>query len=62
MRWYMDLLSIYKELGWGYAMWNFQGPFGIIEHGRPGARLESIAGYHVDRALLELLLESRVSQ
>jgi aryl-phospho-beta-D-glucosidase BglC (GH1 family) len=61
MRWYMDLLSVYKELGWGYAMWNFQGPFGIIEHGRPGARLESIAGYHVDRALLELLLESRVS-
>ena len=61
MRWYADLLSIFKEFGWGYAMWNFQGPFGIIEHGRPDAKLEFVSGYHVDRALLDLLLESRVS-
>jgi aryl-phospho-beta-D-glucosidase BglC (GH1 family) len=61
LRWYRDLLSIFKEFGWGYAMWNFQGPFGIIEHGRPGARLECMAGYKVDRALLDLLLANRVS-
>ena len=61
LRWLADLLSIYKEFGWGYAMWGFQGPFGIIDHGRPGAKLESLAGYNVDRALLDIMLESRVS-
>ena len=60
LRWLTDLLCIYKEFGWGYAMWNFQGPFGIITHGRPGATLESVAGYQVDRALLDLMLENRV--
>jgi endoglucanase len=43
-------------------MWNFVGPFGIVEHGRSGARYENIQGYKVDRALLDLLLESRVSE
>lgn len=61
LRWYTDLLRVFKEFGWGYAMWNFQGPFGIIEHGRPGASFESICGYNVDRALLDLILENRVS-
>jgi endoglucanase len=59
-RWLADLLSVLKEFRWGYAMWNFQGPFGIIEHKRPGAKLETIAGYHVDRALLDLMLANRV--
>jgi hypothetical protein len=59
MRWFTDLLGVFKEFGWGYALWHFQGPFGIVDHGRPGARLESIRGYHVDRALLELLLANR---
>ena len=59
LRWLADLLSLYKEFGWGYALWNFQGPFGMIEHGRPGAKLESLEGYQVDRALLELMLENR---
>jgi endoglucanase len=62
IRWYADLLSVFRELSWGYAMWNFQGPFGIVEHGRPGANLEFVAGYNVDRALLDLILESRVSK
>ena len=60
MRWLADLLDVFQEFRWGYAMWQFQGPFGIIEHGRPGAKMESVAGYQVDRALLELMLEHRV--
>ena len=60
MRWLSDLLGTFHEFGWGYAMWHFQGPFGIIEHGRPGAKMEPLAGYQVDRALLELMLERRV--
>ena len=38
IRWMTDLLGVFKEFDWGYALWQFQGPFGIIEHGRPGAR------------------------
>jgi aryl-phospho-beta-D-glucosidase BglC (GH1 family) len=60
-RWLRDILSVYQEFGWGYALWNFQGPFGIIEHGRPDAKLEVVCGYNVDRTLLDLLLQGRVS-
>ncbi len=60
MRWYADLFRILKEFRWGYALWNFKGPFGIIEHGRPGAKYECLSGYQVDRALLDLILENRV--
>lgn len=62
LRWLADMLSVYKEFEWGYALWNFQGPFGIVEHGRPGAHYEQVAGYNVDRVLLDLLLENRVSK
>jgi len=62
IRWFTDLLDVLKEFRWGYAMWNFRGPFGIIEHGRPGAKLEFLPGQHVDRVLLDLMLQSRVSQ
>ncbi len=60
LRWLADLLSIYKEFGWGYALWEFDGPFGIGLHGRPGASYESVLGYPVDRSLLDLLLQNRV--
>jgi endoglucanase len=59
LRWLSDLLCTFQEFGWGYALWQFQGPFGIIEHGRPGAKVELVAGYNVDRALLELMLSNR---
>ncbi|HEY0867362.1 MAG TPA: cellulase family glycosylhydrolase [Fimbriimonas sp.] len=60
LRWLGDLFSLWKEFGWGYAMWNFEGPFGIIGHRRPEARFEEVNGYRVDRDLLELMKESRV--
>jgi len=62
IRWFKDLLSLYKEFKWGYALWNFEGPFGVIDHGRPGARYENVQGYFVDRELLNLLLENRVEE
>ncbi|MBN1887732.1 MAG: cellulase family glycosylhydrolase [Thermoflexales bacterium] len=60
LRWLADLLSLFGEFGWGYALWEFAGPFGIVEHGRAGARYESVQSYQVDRDLLDLLLENRV--
>jgi endoglucanase len=55
LRWFSDLLSLYREYGWGWGLWNFEGAFGIVRHGRPGARYEKVDGYDVDRELLELL-------
>ena len=60
LRWFTDLFAIYREFGWGFALWEFNGEFGVIEHGRPGAKYENFHGYKVDRALLDLMLESRV--
>lgn len=61
LAWLSDLLSLWREFGWGYALWNFAGPFGVVEHGRPDAVYEALDGYRIDRALWELLLENRVS-
>jgi endoglucanase len=60
LRWFADLFGLYKEFGWGFALWNFAGDFGIVEHGRPGARYEESHGYKVDRALLELIQASMI--
>ncbi len=61
LAWLADLLSLYREFGWGYSLWTFEGAFGIIHHGRPGTAYETVGGYrHVDRRLLNLLMENRI--
>ncbi|MBC8143100.1 MAG: cellulase family glycosylhydrolase [Armatimonadetes bacterium] len=60
MRWFADLFGLYKEFGWGFALWNFKGDFGVAEHGRPGASYEEMHGFQVDRAFMDLLLENRL--
>jgi len=59
LRWFADLISLFKEYKWGYSLWEFDGPFGIINHGRAGANYEKINGYLVDRELLDLLINTR---
>ncbi|MDR2570479.1 MAG: cellulase family glycosylhydrolase [Oscillospiraceae bacterium] len=58
IRWFSDLLSVFKEFNWGYALWNFKGAFGIVEHGRPGTKYQEIDGFKVDSELLNLLKEN----
>lgn len=60
LRWFGDLFAVWRKFGWGFAFWNFEGPFGIIGHERPGARFETIGGYAVDRDLFELAKSARV--
>lgn len=60
MAWMTDLFGLYREYGWGWALWGFKGPFGIVEHGRPGAVYEELDGFKVDRAFFDMLLSSRV--
>ena len=59
LRWFGDLLELFREFGWGFALWQFEGPFGIVGHGREGARFEQRDGYLVDVELLDLLVAAR---
>ena len=61
LRWFKDLFDIYKKSGWGYSLWEFDGNFGIANHNRPGVKYENFEGLNIDRGLLDLMLESRVS-
>lgn len=61
LRWFADVLSVFQQCGWGYALWEFAGPFGIVEHGRTGTWYEKVNGYAVDRELLDLLRHYRLT-
>ncbi|MEV0196850.1 hypothetical protein [Nonomuraea sp. NPDC050691] len=50
-----DVLGVFASFGWGYALWQFEGPFGAVGHRRPGAGFERLDGFEVDRDLLDLL-------
>ena len=60
LRWLGDLMSVFKERKWGYSMWNFEGSFSIVKHGRPGAAYTNIGGFEVDKQLLDIMLENMV--
>jgi endoglucanase len=53
--WMTDLLALWKEAGWGWAMWNLRGHFGIVDSDREDVAYEDFHGHQLDRAMLELL-------
>ena len=55
LRWAEDCLSNWKQANWGWALWNFRGPFGILDSGRTDVQYEDFEGHKLDRKLLELL-------
>lgn len=56
LAWYRDLLGLLREHGIGWALWNLQGSFGVIETGRSDLAWEVLPdGRHLDRELLEVL-------
>lgn len=59
LRWFSDLFTVYKENNWGYSLWNFEGPFGIVSHGRPGTEYTRMDGFDIDKKLLDMFLEGR---
>ena len=56
LAWMSDLLGLWKEAGWGWAMWNLRGGFGIVDSGRPDVAYEDFHGRKLDRKMLDLLL------
>lgn len=54
--WMRDLLSLWKEAGWGWSMWNLRGSFGVLDSGRADVAYELFRGHQLDRQMLDLLL------
>jgi endoglucanase len=55
LAWMTDLLGLWQEAGWGWAMWNLRGDFGVLDSQRADVTYENYRGLKLDRAMLELL-------
>ncbi len=55
LSWMHDTLDQFKKAGWGWALWNFTGPFGIIDSGRFDLAYDTWHDRNLDRAMLEVL-------
>jgi endoglucanase len=50
-----DLLDVLAEHGLGWAMWNFRGPFGVLDTGRTDVDYAWFHGHALDKELLAVL-------
>jgi len=55
LAWFNDTLDVLGELNSGWALWNFRGPFGVLDTERSGTKFEDWQGHNLDRSLLTLL-------
>jgi len=55
LAWMGDCLELWRDVGWGWALWNFRGSFGLLDSGREDVKYEDWRGHKLDRAMLELL-------
>jgi endoglucanase len=53
--WFDDTLNVLGDLHSGWALWNFRGPFGVLDTERPRTKYEKWHGHQLDRELLKLL-------
>ncbi len=55
LAYFADVIGLLDEYGLGYAMWNFRGPFGIMDNGRTDADYADFHGHALDHQLLDVL-------
>ena len=55
LAWMRDCLDLWKEAGWGWALWNLRGSFGVLDSGRADVNYEDFNGHKLDREMLKLL-------
>jgi len=53
--WFDDALDMIGRLRSGWALWNFRGPFGILDTERAGTHYRNWHGHSLDVTLLKLL-------
>ncbi|MBU4400901.1 MAG: glycoside hydrolase family 5 protein, partial [Planctomycetes bacterium] len=55
LAWARDCLELWKEAGWGWALWTFRDSFGILDSQRTDVAYEDFRGHKLDRKMLDLL-------
>jgi endoglucanase len=55
LAWLEDALKMCERHGWGWALWNLDGTFGILDTSRTDCEFEDFHGHKLDRKALELL-------
>ncbi len=55
LAWMRDYLDLWKAVGWGWALWNLRGSFGVLDSQRTDVQYEDFRGHKLDRAMLDLL-------
>ncbi|WP_183558466.1 glycoside hydrolase family 5 protein [Mucilaginibacter sp. SP1R1] len=55
MAWFADVLGIFAANKIGFAIWEFDGDFGILNSGRADVVYEDWHGHKLDRKMLQLL-------
>lgn len=58
LAWMRDYLGLFREAGWGWALWNLRGEYGPLDGRRTGAPVEDFRGRSLDRPMLDLLRAS----
>ncbi len=59
LSWLDDLLDVFEENQWGWALWNLKGSFGVLDSGRSDVAYENYKGHKLDKTMLELLRKTR---
>ncbi|HXY01833.1 MAG TPA: cellulase family glycosylhydrolase [Candidatus Limnocylindrales bacterium] len=55
LAWMTDCASLWREAGWGNALWNLRGSFGVLDSERTDVKYEGYRGHKLDRKMLEIL-------
>lgn len=55
LAWMRTQLELWQEAGWGWALWNLRGSFGIMDSGRTDVAYEEYRGHKLDREMLKLI-------
>ncbi len=55
LAWLKDQLELFQDRDWGWALWNLDGSFGIIDSGRDDVAYETFHGRKLDREMATLL-------
>lgn len=55
LAWMRDTLAVWKEAGFGWALWNLRGSFGVLDSGRGDVAYEDFHSHKLDREMLQVL-------
>ncbi len=55
LSWMRDFRGLWREAGWGWALWNFRGSFGVLDSQRKDVKYEAYRGLQLDREMLKVL-------